>query len=1178
MHGHGCGLGLFCLFFVFCLLSGGCSQVCAIICKCWEDSDAFANFQVHQCPFWGFDPKPLCLGFLGLGYDRCLDCDRGRCLCYIMLARSIDFFRRVAIGMQSLKSSLFWGFFCPPFLCQWPTGCEAIWSFAFGGFMSTYLVCLIRFGDSHFCSFVMVLSCLCILVSRNCHGLKEHLHVTRRQGSLSQGSARRQQASTLSLGTQCSFALRVLVLFALQCRIGEAMVPGPSQFEVGVCNPSGLPTKAHLLDAQNADISLVSETHLTVEGLRAFKKQLCSCDSSLKWIAHGSPTLPRTIGSDIGQWTGVACISKHPTRQLTPSWDNSLHQTARITCSTTFCSQIWITGVIVYGTPVGPTHPNARRTTSVLLDAAIDRVLQATGCRYIAGDWNGDEKTLPAITKLRRLGFQDVQDIEFSRTGRCPQATCRGKTRRDYMFLSPELARRFIQCNVDALAWSDHAAVRTKFHGNDGSQVRSLWPISNPLDWTLRTEHQPDVSTDFVNARDLEKSYRDFWKAKEAQVVDASKARGVTVPPTSLGRGDRCQPKFSNAPSPPVKIGRAGDLRPSFHGFVMMHLQWFRQLRRLQHYCRLAKAGPVEHSQLKHRDCLWKAVVESSGFKPSFKVWWDDHHKEDVDAVSISNNPPGYQVALHIFETFQADLRHLEKTLAKHRNHAIKLKRTTDINELYKGVRRDMPEQVDIFVAETKGTVAQVDDEFHAVELQEPVVWNDRLPIFHNGKELTIHHCEPDKLWLGEGDRLTAGDVLVQPSQIGNIDVLFEAFREQWNNRWNKHSEIPVDRWRVINDFAETVLPQGPISHLQCDATLLRSVVQSKKRTAATGLDSVSRCDLMACSNQELGSLVGIFQRAENKGEWPPQLFKGSVKSLAKVSSPSKVNHFRPITIFSLLYRCWSSVQSRHLLNALDSRLHPLLFGNRSNKRSADLWRVILDAVEEGHIHSDTTTGLVFDLEKAYNTLPRQPTLHALAVLGVPHFVLQAWAAALADIERFFVIQGQVSQGLFSNCGFAEGCGLSCLAMVAIDELYHQWMLRAHGGPIPLSFVDNWEVLLTDPQAAINALNSALSFARALDLSIDANKTYAWSTDSGARIGLRNAGFRVVSSERDLGAHVVYTKQIRNSTLKCRIQGLADFWAKLKTSGGTHSQRIRVVRTAAWPRALHGISGSFFGA
>ena len=95
----------------------------------------------------------------------------------------------------------------------------------------------------------------------------------------------------------------------------------------------------------------------------------------------------------------------------------------------------------------------------------------------------------------------------------------------------------------------------------------------------------------------------------------------------------------------------------------------------------------------------------------------------------------------------------------------------------------------------------------------------------------------------------------------------------------------------------------------------------------------------------------------------------------------------------------------------------------------------------------------MFDLEKAYNTLPRLPTLHATAVLGVPQPVLQAWAAALADIERFFVIQGQFSQGLFSNCGFAEGCGLSCLAMVAIDELYHQWLQRAELGATPLSYV-----------------------------------------------------------------------------------------------------------------------------
>ena len=278
-----------------------------------------------------------------------------------------------------------------------------------------------------------------------------------------------------------------------------------------------------------------------------------------------------------------------------------------------------------------------------------------------------------------------------------------------------------------------------------------------------------------------------------------------------------------------------------------------------------------------------------------------------------------------------------------------------------------------------------------------------------------------------------------------------------------------------------------------------------------------------------------------------------------------------------MLYRCWSSIQSRYLLSALDSRLHPLLFGNRHNKRSADLWRSILEAIESGHVQGDATTGLVFDLEKAYNTLPRLPTLHATAVLGVPQPVLQAWAAALADIERFFVIQGQFSQGLFSNCGFAEGCGLSCLAMVAIDELYHQWLQRAELGATPLSYVDNWEVLLSNPQMAQQAFEQAIAFSQALDLSIDVHKTYAWSTCPHARGLLRTGGFRVVSDERDLGAHVVYTRQIRNMTLKNRIKGLSDFWGKLRSAGGSYLQRLRIVRTAAWPRALHGVSGSFLG-
>ena len=112
---------------------------------------------------------------------------------------------------------------------------------------------------------------------------------------------------------------------------------------------------------------------------------------------------------------------------------------------------------------------------------------------------------------------------------------------------------------------------------------------------------------------------------------------------------------------------------------------------------------------------------------------------------------------------------------------------------------------------------------------------------------------------------------------------------------------------------------------------------------------------------------------------------------------------------------------------------------------------------------------------------------------------------------------------------------------------------------------------------AQQAFEQAIAFSQALDLSIDVHKTYAWSTCPHARGLLRTGGFRVVSDERDLGAHVVYTRQIRNMTLKNRIKGLSDFWGKLRSAGGSYLQRLRIVRTAAWPRALHGVSGSFLG-
>ena len=252
-----------------------------------------------------------------------------------------------------------------------------------------------------------------------------------------------------------SWCLRSSRLLMILCfgsfRIGEASNPGPvdqfeaCQFTLGTCNPSGLRNKAQYFSSQLSygDIWTVTETHFFGHDVSKFRAGLRASKSEFAYVVTDQPSIKPCLTSQ-NAWKGVAVLSKHPTRILPSGLPECILNSGRAMLATTLLSDVWISGGVIYGEPDGHKYPNHMRNTEYLLHHVISHGCHlSAGLRYVAGDWNVLQDSLPAFEILQQAGFREVQDIAFERWATPIQTTCKSSTRKDFLYLSPEMQEFF---------------------------------------------------------------------------------------------------------------------------------------------------------------------------------------------------------------------------------------------------------------------------------------------------------------------------------------------------------------------------------------------------------------------------------------------------------------------------------------------------------------------------------------------------------------------------------------------------------------------------------------------------------------------------------------------------------------------------------------------------------------
>eukprot|EP00435_Cladocopium_sp_Y103_P052379 s360_g16.t1 len=539
------------------------------------------------------------------------------------------------------------------------------------------------------------------------------------------------------------------------CRVGEAKVPGPHDgdlptWSLGVCNPSGLQGKFHVLSSVKADVLCLSETHLTKGSTRALKGSLRSMRSPFKSVVTGAPMAPRSSASDAGNWAGVGFLSTCPSRTIAVPWPLDLYETGRIQFLSAYMAPAWITGAVIYGYPAGKTHPDARDRTAKLLTFACDHLLSLSGPRFVGGDWNYEPHELDIVDRLRSAGWCEIQDLEQARTGRMPEPTCKAKTRKDYLFVSPELALSFAGLSIHHATFADHSVVVGHFAKSTAPHVRYLWPCPMQVPWTC----VPDIDSpvDFAGPLDPSVQYAMLWQQQEQK---AQQALAGEWHHAMAGRAQQIKPQRKVGWPTPPKLSRSHEVQPTFFGFSLVHARWFKQLRRLQNYCQwidnVTESGCVSDGL--HGISLWRSVLNAKGFVPSFCDWWLMREvKRPHDPVTIPVFKPRSEIARQIFDTMVAETRLLEQRLnaakAAHRKH----RHEVDHNLIFREVAKDRPAPVETLLHKVEARVESLDPGEVAVVLDRPVSLQSDDPVWIDGARVEVLHAEHDKLWLSSLD------------------------------------------------------------------------------------------------------------------------------------------------------------------------------------------------------------------------------------------------------------------------------------------------------------------------------------------------------------------------------------------------------------------------------------------
>ena len=829
----------------------------------------------------------------------------------------------------------------------------------------------------------------------------------------------------------------------------------------------------------------------------------------------------------------------------------------------------------LYGWPTSPTWPGARTLTENMLQSVSQEfIIGMQGLRYVAGDFNHPE-SLPSIQGWLQAGWVEIQTLHHQRSGYVPQDTYRGMSRPDRLYISPELAAFFTAAHYEAW-FADHGALHGVFQIPDNHPSYWAWPLPAQLPWEeadIQTWHaslQPSLN-DTQPTQDPTSHYKHLGYLYETSLDHhLSEHSHIRLPPACLGRGQRLQPVRRQPQAPILRSSRPGEEHLASDVISRAVLRWFRQLRRLQSMHHALKAGGQGPTHQLYRTELWHAILHAPGFQPTFCEWWPTRkHQFQGSPPHLPLYAPSLDLMHNIYNDFRYNFRSFESWNLRQKSKCNQARLQQHHHRIFKAIKPAMREPIDRLVEKHTVAILAVSADGTQIHTDAPLESRPQATWWVDGTPATVKQLSQDTFEIESDLLLVKGQQLHQHHHLSSESQIHSTLEQFWQKRWSKHADLPQEAWKRIFGFVKAYVPKGAINLPRLQLSQWDNTLNKFKAHAARGPDGYGRLDLINMPPQLKQAHLDLLHRIEHGEQWPQQLLNGHAHGLAKCVEAEEVSQYRPIIILSMIYRTWSSIRARQGLQQLEQLMDCPAFGFLPTREAQEIWLPLQGLIELRAQQSQPLVGCVADVEKAFNHLPRGPIKQIAKHVGFDADFVEAWHRFLLGFSRRFKIRDTVGSPLFSNCGYPEGCPLSCLAMALTDWCYH--LYQAHFAPraTSISFVDNLEILAHTPGALLQAMVAQETFLDMFQLSIDLDKTYLWAVHPRDRQQLGLLKHRISLKDKDLGGHMTYGPRRRVAHHPTLVQNLQPTWSLLRRLRAPGLCKTHVLVQSMWPKIFH---------